>query len=63
MMQAISLSIERAGHIVVALGHLGHGRRAAPFSPAVETIPETTEDLMLQRFDPVTQSKALTGHG
>ncbi|WP_175610725.1 hypothetical protein [Roseovarius nanhaiticus] len=56
MMQAIPLSIERAGHIVAALGYLDHGTRAAPFSPAVETIPGTTEDLMLLRFDPVAQS-------
>lgn len=61
MMQAISLTLARAGHDVVAFDYLGHGRHTQPLSPAVQTVTGTTGDLVLQTLDVVAQSKELTG--
>ena len=41
MMQAISLTLARAGHTVVAFDYIGHGRHPKPLPPAVETLTGT----------------------
>jgi pimeloyl-ACP methyl ester carboxylesterase len=61
MMQAISLTLARAGHTVVAFDYIGHGRHPKPLSPAVETLTGTTEDLVLQTLDVVEKARAHTG--
>lgn len=61
MMEAISLTLARAGHTVVAFDYLGHGRLHAPLSPDVTRITGTTEDLVRQTLDVVAAARARTG--
>lgn len=61
MMEAVSLSLARAGHAVVAFDFIGHGRHPSPLSPEVETITGTTEDLVRQTVDVVEKARARTG--
>ncbi|NNE51741.1 MAG: alpha/beta fold hydrolase [Sulfitobacter sp.] len=62
MMEAISLSLARAGHSVVAFDYLGHGRHEKPLSPNITSLTGTTEDLVRQTVDVVDRARALTGH-
>lgn len=61
MMEALSLSLARAGHSVVAFDYLGHGRHATPLSPEVETVTGTTEDLVRQTLEVIEAAKARSG--
>ncbi|SIS77163.1 Serine aminopeptidase, S33 [Roseivivax lentus] len=61
MMEAISLTLARAGHTVVAFDYYGHGRHETPLSPAVETVTGTTEDLVRQTLAVVSAAQARTG--
>lgn len=61
MMEAISLTLARAGHTVVAFDFIGHGRHSAPLSPAVETLTGTTQDLVDQTLSVVAQAQRRTG--
>lgn len=61
MMEAISLTLARAGHLVVAFDYVGHGRHPTPLSPDVATVTGTTEDLVRQTQDVVARARALTG--
>lgn len=61
MMEAISLSLARAGYSVVAFDFIGHGRHAKPLSPAIETLTGTTQDLVDQTLRVVRDAKRRTG--
>lgn len=61
MMQAISLTLARAGYTIVAFDFIGHGRHAKQLSPAIETLTGTTEDLVKQTLDVVEKARTRTG--
>ncbi len=61
MMEAISLTLARAGHTVVAFDFIGHGRHPAPLSSAIETLTGTTEDLVRQTLAVIKQAQLRTG--
>lgn len=61
MMEAISLSLARAGHTAVAFDFIGHGRHPAPLSPKIETLTGTTQDLVDQTLSVVTEVQRRTG--
>ncbi|MEL7099306.1 MAG: alpha/beta fold hydrolase [Pseudomonadota bacterium] len=63
MMEAISLTLARAGHRVVAFDYLGHGRHAGLLSPDVTRITGTTQDLVDQTLALAPDGPvALVGH-
>ncbi|MEM6939075.1 MAG: alpha/beta fold hydrolase [Pseudomonadota bacterium] len=61
MMEAISLTLARAGHTVVAFDFAGHGRHPGMLSRDVTRITGTTEDLVQQTLDVAAQTRARTG--
>ena len=61
MMEAISLTLARAGHDVVAFDYPGHGRNGALLSRDVERITGTTEDLVEQTIAVAEAARSLTG--
>ncbi|WP_420863210.1 alpha/beta hydrolase [Algirhabdus cladophorae] len=61
MMEAISLTLARAGHTVVAFDFIGHGRHRVALSPAIETLTGTTQDLVDQTLSVVTEAQRRTG--
>lgn len=61
MMEAVSLTLARAGHTVVAFDYLGHGRHPGRLSPDITSLTGTTEDLVQQTLDVVAEARALTG--
>ncbi len=61
MMEAISLTLARAGHTVVAFDYLGHGRHPGRLSPDITSITGTTEDLVQQTLDVVSEARRRTG--
>lgn len=61
MMEAISMTLARAGHSVVSFDYLGHGRHPRALSPAIDRLTGTTEDLVQQTLDVAAQAQALTG--
>ncbi|MEQ6250309.1 alpha/beta fold hydrolase [Sulfitobacter sp. HNIBRBA3233] len=63
MMEAISLTLARAGHTVVAFDFIGHGRHPAPLSPAIGTLTSTTEDLVQQTVRVARAAQQRTGIG
>ncbi|MEO0939105.1 MAG: alpha/beta fold hydrolase [Pseudomonadota bacterium] len=63
MMEAISLTLARAGHEVVAFDYPGHGRHGGLLSPDVTRITGTTQDLVDQTLDLAPEGPlALVGH-
>lgn len=61
MMEAISLTLARAGHTVVAFDFIGHGRHPTPLSPAIQTLTGTTQDLVDQTLAVVEHAQRRTG--
>ncbi|ETX15675.1 alpha/beta hydrolase [Roseivivax halodurans JCM 10272] len=61
MMEAIALTLARAGHDVVAFDYPGHGRHGALLSRDVERITGTTEDLVEQTIAVAEDAVRLTG--
>lgn len=61
MMEAISLTLARAGHTVVAFDFIGHGRHPTPLSPEIETLTGTTQDLVDQTLAVVADAQRRTG--
>ena len=61
MMEAIALTLARAGHPVVSFDYYGHGRHGTPLSPDIERLTGTTEDLVEQTLDVLDRARALTG--
>jgi len=61
MMEAIALTLARAGHLVVSFDYYGHGRHGTPLSPDIDSLTGTTEDLVLQTLDVLDRARTLTG--
>lgn len=61
MMEAIALTLARAGHLVVSFDYYGHGRNGTPLSPDIERLTGTTEDLVKQTLDVLDRARTLTG--
>ncbi|MFN3145660.1 MAG: lysophospholipase [Paracoccaceae bacterium] len=61
MMEAISLTLARAGLGAVAFDFLGHGRMADAMSPEVTVIEGTTQGLVAQTVAVATAARALPG--
>lgn len=61
MMEAISLSLARSGHVVVAFDYLGHGRHRGALSSDINSLAGATEDLVRQTLDVVQEARRLTG--
>ena len=61
MMDAISLTLAREGHSVVAFDYIGHGRHAEALSPEIGNVTGTTEDLVRQTLEVTERSRARTG--
>jgi esterase/lipase len=63
MMQALSLTLARAGSVVVAFDFIGHGRHPGLLSPEVQTLDGTTADLVDQTVAVTEAARALPGAG
>jgi len=61
MMQALSLTLARAGSSVVAFDFIGHGRHTGLLSPRVDTVDGTTADLVDQTAAVAQAARALPG--
>ncbi|MEO1494893.1 MAG: alpha/beta fold hydrolase [Pseudomonadota bacterium] len=61
MMEAISLTLANAGHVVVAFDYLGHGRHPRALSPDIHNLTGTTEDLVVQTLDVVRAAQKMAG--
>lgn len=61
MMEAISLTLARAGHRVVAFDFQGHGRHQTPLSPDITTLTGTTEDLVRQTLAIAEEARRVSG--
>ncbi len=61
MMEAISLTLARAGFAAVAFDFLGHGRMGDAMSPEVTVIEGTTQGLVEQTIAVTAAARALTG--
>ena len=61
MMEAVSLTLARSGHVVASFDYIGHGRHREALSPDINSLTGTTEDLVRQTLDVVTQAREQTG--
>ncbi|SLN26354.1 Alpha/beta hydrolase family protein [Roseivivax jejudonensis] len=61
MMEAISLTLARAGHVVVAFDYPGHGRHPGRLSPDITRLTGTTADLVRQTRAIAEAARARTG--
>lgn len=59
MMEAISLTLARAGHVVVSFDYLGHGRHDEALSRDIHSLTGTTEDLVEQTLEVINHAGQL----